>query len=308
MGDQASAGSDSADESHVGLGSFLRNRRARLKPADVGLSEQGGFRRVPGLRREELASAVGISVAYYIRMEQGSARNVSPEIIDSLARTLRLNPTEHAHLSTLAGAASSSPQRPHSVHKEGRLRSLRSLVESMEGAAYVTGPRGDLLIWNRTATALFGDWQQVPGCRRNWGWFLFCSPGYQSLFVDWAAKAGEYVGYLRSYAGRQPEDRQVGPLVERLGACSTLFREMWARQEVENPSHGRRILYHDEVGELDLLHESMLLPADPECYLVSFHAWPGSASAHKLQTLQLSVPPLAALPAGCPVAERATRA
>ncbi|WP_344860814.1 helix-turn-helix transcriptional regulator [Amycolatopsis ultiminotia] len=291
MGDQASAGAGGADERDIGLGSFLRNRRARLQPSDLGLSGQGGFRRVPGLRREELASAVGISVAYYIRMEQGSARNVSREIVDSLARVLRLNPTEHAHLSTLAGAAPSAPQRPCRGYQQERLQSLRTLVESMEGAAYVTGPRGDLLTWNRTAVALFGDWQQVPEGRRNWGWFLFCSPGYQSLFTDWEAKACEYVGYLRSYAGRQPEDRHVAALVAALGSHNAVFREMWARQEVEDPSHGRKILYHDEVGELDLRHESMLLPTDPECYLVSFHAAPGSVSAHKLRTLRSPVPP-----------------
>lgn len=271
------------DQRDDGLGTFLRSRRAKLKPSDVGLRDHGGFRRVPGLRREEVAHAAGISVAYYIRMEQGTANRISDEVIDSLARTLGLDAPERAHLRNLANSRSRG-STPEPLPDE-RMRALQAMLDSMGSVAYITGPRGDILAWNRTAAALFGSWEDVPAEQRNWGRFLFVSPGYHDVWVDWAGKAFDFVGYLRGYAGRNPDDPQLWALVDELGSGSAVFRDMWASQDVKDSAYGRKKLRHPDVGEFELLFESVRLPADPEWSLISLHAPSGSHSERAVRSL-----------------------
>nr|SBO96939.1 putative DNA-binding protein [Nonomuraea gerenzanensis] len=143
------------------LSEFLRTRRARLRPCDVGLAEHGRRRRVPGLRREELARLAGVSMAYYTRLEQGNVRNVSVEVLDAISRALRLSDAEHAHLLHLARPGR---RRPEPQHRQVR-PALLELLAAMEGVpAYVWGRRTDVLAWNAAASALFGDWAaRAPG-------------------------------------------------------------------------------------------------------------------------------------------------
>ncbi|MFI9343019.1 helix-turn-helix domain-containing protein [Streptomyces sp. NPDC052773] len=266
------------------LSEFLRTRRARLKPEDVGLPDYGRHRRVPGLRREELAQLAGVSVAYYTRLEQGNGRNVSAEVLDSIARALRLNDAEHSHLIHLA-KPKQNKKRPAGRTQQVR-GALGQLLDSMDGVpAYVVGRRSDVLAWNRMAAALFGDWGELPERERNWARMVFLKPEYRDLFVDWEQKASDVVGYLRLDAGCHPDDPRLSALVGELSVKSGDFRRLWARHDVKEKTHGVKLLRHPLVGELTLSFETFRLGDDPEQSLVTYHAEPGSPSADALRLL-----------------------
>ncbi|MGX1548762.1 helix-turn-helix domain-containing protein [Streptomyces adustus] len=266
------------------LSEFLRSRRARLKPEDVGLPDFGRHRRVPGLRREELAQLAGVSVAYYTRLEQGNGRNVSAEVLDSIARALRLTGAEHAHLTHLAKPK--QHKRKAAVRQQQVRTGLRQLLDSMEGIpAYVSGRRSDILAWNRMAAALFGDWSELPAQERNWARLVFLRPDYRELFVDWDQKATDIVSYLRMDAGCHPDDPRLSALVGELSVKSEVFRRLWATHDVKEKSHGTKRMRHPLVGDLALSFETFGLVDDGEQHLITYHAEPGSASAEALRLL-----------------------
>ncbi|MGW4905533.1 helix-turn-helix domain-containing protein [Streptomyces sp. NPDC004270] len=266
------------------LSEFLRTRRARLLPGDVGLPDFGRHRRVPGLRREELAQLAGVSVAYYTRLEQGNGRNVSAEVLDAIARALRLSDAEHAHLMHLAKGKQHKKKasaRPQQVRP-----ALGQLLEAMEGVpAYVGGRRSDILAWNGMAAAVFGDWSELPVTERNWARLVFLRPEYRDLFVEWEQKAIDIVCLLRMDAGCFPDDTRLSALVGELSVKSEEFRRLWATHDVKEKSHGVKRLHHPLVGELHLSYESFRMPDDPDQSLVTYHAEPGSASAQALRLL-----------------------
>ncbi|GAA2550969.1 MULTISPECIES: helix-turn-helix domain-containing protein [Streptomyces] len=266
------------------LSEFLRTRRARLKPEDVGLPDFGRHRRVPGLRREELAQLAGVSVAYYTRLEQGNGRNVSAEVLDSIARALRLTDAEHAHLTHLAKPKQHGKKQ---VARSRQIRpALRQLLDSLDTVpAYVVGRRSDILAWNRMAAALFGDWGKLPAQERNWARLVFLNPGYRELFVEWDRKAYDMVAYLRMDAGCHPDDPQLSSLVGELSVKSEEFRGLWAAHDVKEKSHGVKRFRHPLVGELTLFFESFRPAGDAEQSLVTYHAEPGSPSAEALRLL-----------------------
>ncbi|MEU3978743.1 helix-turn-helix transcriptional regulator [Streptomyces sp. NPDC026672] len=266
------------------LSEFLRTRRARLKPGDVGLPDFGRHRRVPGLRREELAQLAGVSVAYYTRLEQGNGRNVSAEVLDSIARALRLSDAEHAHLTHLA------KPKQHKKKPAGRAQqvrvSLRQLLDTMDGVpAYVVGRRAEILAWNRMAAALFGDWAELPPAERNWARLVFLRPDYQDLFVDWEQKAIDIVCALRMDAGCYPDDPRLSALVGELSVKSTDFRRLWATHDVKEKSFGVKRFHHCLVGELSLNYESFKVTDDSDQSLVVYHPEPASPSAEALRLL-----------------------
>lgn len=266
------------------LSEFLRSRRARLQPEDVGLPQYGRHRRVPGLRREELAQLAGVSVAYYTRLEQGNGRNVSAEVLDAIARALRLTDAEHAHLTHLARPT--QHKRKRQTRPQHVRSGLRQLLDAMEGVpAYVTGRRTDILAWNRMAAALFGDWGELPASERNWARLLFLSPGYHDLFVKWDSKAADIVAYLRMDAGYHPDDPQLSTLVGELSVKSEEFRRLWAAHDVKEKGHGIKLMHHPLVGELTLSYETFRLPDDQEQTLVTYHPEPASPSAEALRLL-----------------------
>lgn len=266
------------------LTEFLRNRRSRLKPADVGLPDFGRRRRVPGLRREELAQLAGVSVAYYTRLEQGGGNNVSTEVLDSIARALRLTETEHAHLVHLARPKS---QRRRPPARAQQLRSpVRSLLDSLETVpAYAIGRRTEILGWNRLAAALFGDWSALEPAERNWARLTFFAESTRDLFVDWEDKAADVVALLRVEAGYSPDDPQLAALVGELSVRSAEFRRFWAVHDVKQKCHGSKRLRHPLVGSMTLYCESFRLADDPDQALVTYHAEPGSPSAEALRLL-----------------------
>ncbi|MEV5435657.1 helix-turn-helix transcriptional regulator [Streptomyces sp. NPDC052682] len=266
------------------LSEFLRTRRARLKPGDVGLPDFARHRRVPGLRREELAQLAGVSVAYYTRLEQGNGRNVSAEVLDSIARALRLTDAEHAHLVHLAKP---KQHKKKPVARTQQVRpALRHLLDAMDGVpAYVVGRRSDILAWNRMAAALFGDWARLPAQERNWARLVFLNPEYRDLYLDWEKKAADMVAYLRMDAGCRPDDPRLSALVGELSVKSEEFRRLWAAHDVKEKSYGVKRMRHPLVGELTLSFETFRLADDGEQALVTYHAEPGSASAEALRLL-----------------------
>lgn len=266
------------------LSEFLRTRRARLKPEDVGLPDFGRHRRVPGLRREELAQLAGVSVAYYTRLEQGNGRNVSAEVLDAIARALRLTDAEHAHLTHLA-KPKQHKKKPAARTEQVR-PALRQLLDSIDGVpAYISGRRSDILAWNRMAAAVFGDWSELPVQERNWARLVFLRPEYRELFVEWDQKASDMVSYLRMDAGCHPDDPLLAALVGELSVKSEEFRRLWATHDVKEKTYGVKHIRHPLVGELALNFESFRLSDGTEQALITYHAEPGSPSAEALRLL-----------------------
>ncbi|MFF9086860.1 helix-turn-helix transcriptional regulator [Streptomyces sp. NPDC014991] len=266
------------------LSEFLRSRRARLKPEDVGLPDFGRHRRVPGLRREELAQLAGVSVAYYTRLEQGNGKNVSAEVLGSIARALRLTDAEHAHLTHLAKPK--QHKKKFSARSQQVRMSLRQLLDTMDGVpSYVVGRRTEILAWNRMAAAVFGDWSELPPAERNWARLVFLRPQYRELFVDWEQKAIDIVCALRMDAGCHPDDPRLSALVGELSVKSEEFRRLWATHDVKEKSHGVKLLHHPLMGDLALQFESFRLPDDSEQSMLIYHAEPASPSAEALRLL-----------------------
>ncbi|MET9968043.1 helix-turn-helix transcriptional regulator [Streptomyces sp. NPDC006356] len=266
------------------LSEFLRTRRARLKPEDVGMPDFGRHRRVPGLRREELAQLAGVSVAYYTRLEQGNGRNVSAEVLDAIARALRLSDAEHAHLTHLAKPK--QHKKKQAARPEQVRPALRQLLDSIDGVpAYISGRRSDILAWNRMAAALFGDWSELPAQERNWARLVFLRPEYRELFVEWDQKASDMVSYLRMDAGCHSDDPRLSALVGELSLKSEEFRRLWATHDVKEKTYGVKHLRHPLVGDLTLNFESFRLGDGTEQVLITYHAEPGSPSAEALRLL-----------------------
>ncbi|WP_406184474.1 helix-turn-helix transcriptional regulator [Streptomyces sp. NBC_01006] len=268
------------------LGEFLRSRRARLRPSDVGLPDYGRHRRVPGLRREELAQLAGVSVAYYTRLEQGHGQNVSAEVLDAIARALRLDGTETAHLTHLARPRPRR-QRARQYRAEHVRPELRTLMDAMDGVpAYLLGRRQDVIGWNRLAAAVFGDFGLLPPQERNLVRMVFLDPAAAELYADWDCLACRVVSSLRMCAGEHPDDEQLSALVGELSVKNEVFRRLWAAHTLaDNKTHGVKNLRHPLVGELSLSFETLALPGDSAQALVTYHAAPGSPSQDALRML-----------------------
>ncbi|KAB2340800.1 helix-turn-helix domain-containing protein [Actinomadura rudentiformis] len=266
------------------LGEFLKSRRARLQPDEVGLRSYGGRRRVPGLRREELAQLAGVSVAYYVRLEQGNADNVSTEILDAISRALRLNGDEHAHLHRLA-------HPPRTGHREDppRLRApLQHLLDSITHApAYVVGHYTNVVAWNRLTAEIFVDLAEVPPDERTWTHQIHLNGDYRSRLGDnWLPVACRNVAHLRLRAGQHPDDARLRTLIDDLLASGDDFRRLWEEHRVIELTHGEARIVHPEVGLLVLPFETLHLPGDPDLSrLMMYAAEPGSEYVDKLNRL-----------------------
>lgn len=244
----------------------------------------GRQRRVPGLRREELALLAGVSVDHYVRLEQGRSLHFSAEVLDAVAKALRLDPAEREHLYRLARPA------PVAVGEavDGRpLRpGIRSLVAAIEGApAYVVDRRTDVRAWNRLAAAFITDFGELSAGERNMAKLVFLDAGVRDLYVDWWARARDVVAFLRVDAARPPVPRAGRELIEELSAASADFRRLWAEHDIKVPEHGVHRYRHPVVGELELTYETLLLPGHPDLALVVHTAEEGSASEEALRVL-----------------------
>ncbi|MDI3421943.1 helix-turn-helix transcriptional regulator [Streptomyces luteolus] len=262
------------------LGDFLRSRRARIQPRDVGLPSHGR-RRVPGLRREEVAQLAGVSVDYYIRLEQSRGPAVSDAVLDAVARVLRLDGTEHAHLYDVARPSRAVGRSEPQLVRPG----LQLLLDTIrEAPAYVFGRRMDVLAWNALADALSGYSAQTPR-ERNIMRHIFLDPAAPDRYPGWPAVAAETVAYLRLDAGRHPGDRQLAELVGELSVKSEDFRRLWADHQVKEKTHGVKRVQHPVAGLLTLPYEGLTFPGDPDQLLVVYTPEPGSETAERLALL-----------------------
>lgn len=266
------------------LGDFLRSRRARIQPEDVGLQAYGR-RRVPGLRREEVAQLAGVSVDYYIRLEQGRGPSVSDAVLDAIARVLRLDETEQAYLHTVARpAAKARTGRPANAAQRVR-PGLRLLLDTVDRApAFVLGRRMDVLAWNALGDALVG-FSRMPVAERNMPRQVFLEPAAREMYPEWAAVAAETVAYLRLDAGLHPTDRQLATLVGELSMRSEDFRRLWADHQVKAKTYGVKRILHPVAGELTLPYETLGLPGDPGQSLVVYTPEPGTETAERMALL-----------------------
>lgn len=266
------------------LGEFLRSRRARLRPADVDLADYGDRRRVPGLRREELAHLAGVSVGYYTRLEQGQSRHASEAVLDALAAALRLDDDERTHLHVLARPKPRAKRRPRPERVHPR---LTALVDSLAAPAIVLGRHTDVLAWDRLGHALLaGHLDFATPTRPNWARLFFLDPHVVELFGDgWRQKARYTVSDLRMIAARRPDDLALAELIGELSMHSPEFAALWAAHPVRGCAHHTRVYHHPLVGALTLTDDLLTLPDDDGQRLAVFYAEPDSPSAVGLELL-----------------------
>ncbi|OIK07411.1 helix-turn-helix transcriptional regulator [Streptomyces monashensis] len=276
------------------VGDFLRSRRARIQPEEVGLPSHGR-RRVPGLRREEVAQLAGVSVDYYIRLEQGrgaggtsrtKSGGVSDAVLDAIARVLRLDETEHAYLRTVARPqhrhkGERSPRRPAPQVRPG----VQSLLDGMEHSpAFVLGRRMDVLAWNALGDAVNG-FSRVPAAGRNMPRQVFLNPSARELYPEWSAVAATTVANLRLAAGRHADDPELCALVGELSLKSEDFRRLWADHEVRECAYGVKRIRHPVAGLLTLPYETLTVGQEPEQTIVVYTPEKGSETAERLALL-----------------------
>jgi transcriptional regulator with XRE-family HTH domain len=276
---------DSQDD----LGEFLTSRRARLSPQQAGIPDFGGRRRVPGLRREEVALIAGMSAEYYKRLERGNAVGVSETVIDGVSRALQLDDAEHAHLHDLVRTANAGthPQRRRPTRKTQQLHpSTQQTIDAMSTVpAFVQNGRLDAIAANRLGRALFPSLFEDARQPANAARFVFLDPRAQTFYRDWEATTRQIVAILRAEAGRSPYDRQLSDLVGELSTRSDLFRRLWGAHDVREHRSGLKALHHPIVGDLDLTYQGMDLSSDRGLQLLVFSAEPGSSSQDALQLL-----------------------
>jgi transcriptional regulator with XRE-family HTH domain len=266
------------------LREFLRSRRARVAPEDVGLDPGPGPRRVPGLRREELARLAGVSVDYYTRLEQGRDINVSTDVLQAIAEALRLAEDERNHLFDLARPTRA--RRRSAASPSQRVRpGMLVLLESLSIPAFVVGRRSDVLASNRLARSLICDFEALPLAERNHARWVFLDPVARERYLDWRVVARETVASLRMDAGRHPDDPQLAALIGELTMRSPDFAEWWADHDVKVLSHGTKRYHHPIVGDLTISYEALPVPDAVDQTLFIYTAEPGSTSEQALQLL-----------------------
>jgi DNA-binding Xre family transcriptional regulator len=272
-------------DDRIELSEFLKSRRARLRPEDVGLRDYGGARRVAGLRREELARLAGVSIAHYTRLEQGKGDSVSDEILGAIGTALRLDTDELTYLHRMtrrpqpcAGAADPSEVPP----------SFRYLLASfVTTPALVIGRHTQIVGWNPLAVAVFGDFPALPENRRTLSHLLFAEPSVRELHrTGWERAAREHVAHLRVLLGRYRGDAGLAAHIDHMRELNADFARMWAEHPVARLRSRTYVLHHPVVGELTLHGELITLPDEPSCCgLDLYAAEPGSASEQALKKL-----------------------
>lgn len=264
------------------LGEFLKARRAELTPRSVGLPDSGTPRRVPGLRREEVAQLVAISTDYYTRVEQCRIQASAP-VLAAIARVPHLDDEQREYLFELAGKENVRPRRRAVQKVQPQLRRL--LDDLTATPAIVLGRRMDILAWNPLAAALVTDFAGIPEKRRNYIRLLFTDPAMRALYPDWETVARTCVTQLRMEAARHPDDPRLTALVGELSVQDADFRQWWAAHQVATRSVGTKALNHPVAGELTLEWDTLTCTTDPDQQLVIWTAEPGTPSHEGLRFL-----------------------
>jgi transcriptional regulator with XRE-family HTH domain len=265
---------------------FLSSRRARITPEQAGLTSYNRNRRVPGLRRSEVADLAGVSVEYYAQLERGNLAGASDSVLDSLARALHLDEAEQAHLADLAraaGPATRSRRKPAAAQIRPNVARILELMTDVP--AFVGNGRGDVLAANPLAQALYAPMFDDPARPANHARFAFLSPRARDFWRDWDRIATDTVAMMRTEAGRDPYDRALTDLVGELCTRSEDFRTRWAAHDVRLHRTGIKQFRHPVVGDLDLNFETMQLTADAGLTLTLLSAPDGSAHDDALRML-----------------------
>lgn len=266
---------------------FLVSRRARISPQSAGLPVSGRKRRVPGLRREEVAALAGLSVDYYIRLERGGLTNASDEVLQAIARALRLDAAEQAHLVDLARAAKSPAAGAHRAAAPTAIApQLQTVLDALAGVpAVVRSPTLDLIAANPLGRALYsvvyGDGSGTPNVAR----FTFLDPDAAGFWLDWDETAEDLTAHLRATAGANPSDRNLTGLVGELSTRSDTFRRLWARHDVLAHGRGVKRFRHPVAGVLELRYDHLRPAAEPGLTMITYTAEPGTASQDNLSLL-----------------------
>ena len=264
------------------LAHFLRTRRERLSPEQVGLPP-GPRRRTPGLRREELALLAGMGATWYTRLEQGRDIRVSAQVLESLARVLHLDPEERNHLFILAHEH--LPADP-SLLTAGISPSLQYILDTLGICpAYIMGPNWDLLGWNQATRRVFADFNALSARERNVLWFLFTNPQARALLVDWPGDAQRALALFRASTGRSVGERWFTTLVTDLKQISPEFREWWPRHDVQRVHTGKQELNHPMVGRLVFQLTTLQVIDQPDARLIVYTPLPEGGTEQKLVAL-----------------------
>lgn len=268
---------------------FLVSRRAKISPARAGLPA-GTNRRVPGLRRAEVAALSGVSIEYYAKLERGALAGVSTSVLDAIARALQLDDAERAHLFDLARAAEGSSTLMRPRRRRSRQwtphPSLRWTLDAVtDGPAFVRNGRMDLLAGNQLARAFYDQVYAQPQRPPNLARFTFLDPAARDFYPDWGTAADIVVAILRTEAGRDPHDKDLHDLVGELSTRSAEFRTRWGAHDVRHHGTGTKTYRHHVVGELTLAYEGLEMAAEPGLTLTIYAAEPGSPSADALRLL-----------------------
>ena len=265
---------------------FLSSRRAKIAPEQAGLSNFSRGRRVPGLRRSEVADLAGVSVEYYAQLERGNLAGVSESVLDALARALQLDEAEREHLLDLARAAGPGRRSRRRPPAQQIRPSIARMLQGMtEVPAFVENGRLDVLATNPLAAALYAPVFADPARPVNLARFTFLNPHARTLWGDWARVADDTVAMLRTEAGRDPFDKGLTDLVGELSTRSDEFRVRWGAHDVRLHRTGRKHIRHPVVGDLRLCYEVMQLSADPGLSLIAYSAEEGSPEDDALRLL-----------------------
>ncbi|WP_454050107.1 helix-turn-helix transcriptional regulator [Cellulomonas sp. Marseille-Q8402] len=274
-------------------GEFLMSRRARLAPSDVGLAATPGWRRVPGLRRDEVAALAGVSAEYYARLERGAIGGASDAVRDAVAVALRLDEAERQHLHDLARSASRPGRGGRGRRRPARVSaSLQRVLDTLGAPGYVRDGRLEVVAANPLARALHApvyDFAAETGAPVSLARFAFLSPGASSFYPDRDRVTRSCVAALRGALGRDPDDRELLALVHELASRSSRFTELWATHDVHLHRTGVKRLRHPDVGVLALDFDVLHLAAEPDLTLVLYSAAPGTPAAAGLALLAESV-------------------
>lgn len=269
---------------------FLTTRRARLTPADVGLPDVGA-RRVPGLRRGEVAALAGVSVEYFTRLERGSLAGVSASVLDSIARALQLDDAERTHLFHLAQAADGTSQIMRPRRRSRRVwtpsPTLSWVLDSITGGpALVRNGRMDLLATNPLGRAMHASlYERATTTVPNFARYTFLDDDSQRFYPRWDTAADTCVAILRTEAGRDPHDPLMHDLVGELATRSEEFRRRWSHHDVRLHGAGAKTFHHTDVGDLELAYESVDMLSEPGLTLTIYAAEPASRTAEALSLL-----------------------
>lgn len=263
------------------LGEFLKARRAEISPREAGVAS-AGTRRVPGLRREEVALLAAISTDYYTRIEQGRIQ-VSEPVLDAIAHVLQLGEDERGYMRELAGRDTTRRRRRSTQKVEPPLRRL--LDDLTTTPAVVLGRRMDVLAWNAMAAALVIDFATIRPKRRNLAWLAFAEPSVRALYPQWENVGYMCVAQLRREAARDPDDPELAALVGELSVRDEDFRRWWGAHHVETRGIGTKLYRHPVAGDLTLDWDTLTCATDPDQQLVAWTAEPGSPSYDGLRIL-----------------------